>query len=146
MFDTYGRCFYGLLCRFGQSHVDPVTGQNQIDLSNQQIYLEPLNKYPPMLKHLLRRKKYNYTLSDQLVRTANKEITKAIVIKRNTPVTMEEEKANGQEHHDDHDVGEKDERSLVEIYYSALPVDPLKDAVNQETVNECSSTDVTEPR
>lgn len=135
MFDTYGRCFYGLLCRFGQSHVDPVTGQNLIDSANQRPYLEPLNKYPPMLKHLLRRKKYDYTLSDQLVRTANKEITKAIVIKRNNPVTTEEEKPNGEKHHDNQDVGEKDDRSLVNIYYSALTVEPPpKDLTNQETV------------
>ena len=87
-----------------------------------------------MLKHLLRRKKYNYTLSDQLVRTANKEITKAIVTKRNNPVTTEEEKPNGEKHHDNQDVGEKDDRSLVNIYYSALTVEPSQDLTNQETV------------
>jgi hypothetical protein len=43
---------------------------------------------------------------------ANKQITKANIAKRNT----EEEKVNEQHH----DIGEKEDRSLVDIYYSAL--------------------------
>jgi hypothetical protein len=112
MFDTYGKCFYGILCRFGQSHIDSLTGHNIINLNLNQNYRESLNKYPPLLKHLLRRKKYDYTLADQLVKMANKQITKANIAKRNT----EEEKVNEQHH----DIGEKEDRSLVDIYYSAL--------------------------
>ena len=119
MFDTYGKCAFGIICRFGQSHIDPLTGQNLIVPRSNQTYVESLNKYPPMLKHLLRRKKYNYTLSDRLVRIANKQITKANVAKRNNPPTGEAETTNEQ-HHDEHDVGEKEDRSLVDIYYSAL--------------------------
>jgi hypothetical protein len=115
MFDTYGKCFYGLLCRFGQSHIDPLTGHNIINLQSTRNYIESFNKYPPLLKHLLRRKKYDYTLADRLVKIANKQITKANIAKRNT----EEEKINEQ-HHDKNDIGEKEDRSLVDIYYSAL--------------------------
>lgn len=114
MFDTHGRCFYGILCRYGQSHIDPVTGHNVIKPTWN--YVESLNKYPPLMKHLLRRKKYDYSLADRLVKIANKEITKANIAKRNT----EEQKSNG-------DVGEKEDRSLVDIYYSNLPA-------NQEEV------------
>ena len=110
MFDTYGQCFFGILCRSGQSHIDPLTGINIINPTGN--YLESLNKYPPLLKHFLRRKKYDYTLADRLVKMANKQITKANIAKRNT----EEEKSN--ENH--HDVGEKEDRSLVDIYYSTL--------------------------
>ncbi|CAF5135822.1 unnamed protein product, partial [Rotaria socialis] len=28
MFDVYGQCPYGILCRFSQSHIDPITGHN----------------------------------------------------------------------------------------------------------------------
>lgn len=115
MFDTYGRCFFGILCRFGQSHIDPVTGQNRIVPTR--TYVESLNKYPPLLKHLLRRKKYDYTLADRLTKMANKQITKANVAKRNTE---EENKTNGT-HVEQKDVGgEKEDRSLVDIYYSNL--------------------------
>jgi hypothetical protein len=110
MFDTYGQCFYGLLCRFGQSHIDPLTGHNIVNTKLNANYVESMNKYPPLLKYLLRRKKYDYTLSDRLVKIANKQITKANIAKRNT-----EEKP-----HDDQDLGEKEDRSLVDIYYSAL--------------------------
>jgi len=119
MFDAYGECPYGILCRFGQSHIDPITGQNIIVSRPNQIYMESLNKYPPLLKHLLRRKKYNYTLADHLVKIANKQITKANIAKRNNPLSADEDKNNGK-HHDDTDVGEKEDRSLVDIYYSAL--------------------------
>ncbi|CAF3690354.1 unnamed protein product [Adineta steineri] len=119
MFDTYGQCQFGILCRFGQAHIDPVTGQNIIVLRPNQIYIEPLNKLPPLLKHLLRRKKYDYTLADRLVRIANKQITKVNVAKRNNPSTTDDDKAN-EKPHDDNDVGEKEDRSLVDIYYSAL--------------------------
>ena len=103
MFETYGRCFYGILCRFGQNHIDPQTGENRIEPKGN--YLESMNKFPPLLKHFLRRKKYNYKLADQLVKIANKEITKANVTKRKE----QEEKE------------EKSDRSLVETYLSALP-------------------------
>jgi len=119
MFDTYGQCFFGILCRSGQSHIDPITGHNIIISRLNQNYIESLNKYPPLLKHLLRRKKYDYTLSDRLIKIANKEITKANILKRNNPLNIEEDKAN-EKHHDDKDVGEKEDRSLVDIYYSAL--------------------------
>jgi len=112
MFDTYGHCLFGILCRFGQSHIDPQTGHNIIVTKSNQNYIESLNKYPPLLKHLLRRKKYDYRLSDRLIKIANKEITKANIIKRNNPLN--------EQHHDDKDIGEKEDRSLVDIYYSAL--------------------------
>ena len=111
MFNTHGRCFYGLLCRYGQSHIDPVTGHNVIKPTWN--YVESLNKYPPLMKHLLRRKKYDYTFADRLVKTANREITKANVAKRNA----EEVKSNG----DQKDPGGNEDRSLVDIYYSNLP-------------------------
>jgi hypothetical protein len=120
MFNTYGQCLFGILCRFGQSHVDPITGHNIINSHLKETYLETLNKYPPLLKHLLRRKKYDYTLSDRLVKIANKEITKANIAKRNNP---DENKS-----HDDNDIGQKEDRSLVDIYYSALKT-------NQDEVN-----------
>ena len=123
MYETYGQCAYGVLCRFGQAHVDPITGHNTLAVDPTRQYVEPLNKYPPQLKHLLRRKKYNYDLADRLVRVANKEITKANILKRNTPTVPEE----SEQHHDDTDVGGKKDRSLVEIYYSALPTNGDKD-------------------
>ncbi|UJR09599.1 hypothetical protein I4U23_013834 [Adineta vaga] len=135
MFETYGQCLFGILCRFGQSHIDPVTGQNIIVPRPNQLYVESLNKYPPMLKHLLRRKKYNYTLADRLVRIANKEITKANVAKRNNPSVVEEEK-NDQQHHDDQDVGEKEDRSLVDIYYSALQTETNGNQQEQKEVEK----------
>lgn len=114
MFNTYGQCLFGILCRYGQSHIDPITGQNKVNSKFNEIYNESLNKFPPLLKHLLRRKKYDYTLSDRLIKIANKEITKINIAKRNNP----DNKIN--EQHDDKDVGEKEDRSLVDIYYSAL--------------------------
>ena len=123
MFETYGQCFYGILCRFGQSHIDPVTGENRIDLTGRLPYTESLNKYPPLLKHYLRRKKYNFTLSDKLVRTANKEITKANIVKRNQPV--EEQAENTTESTTEAAAAAKNEdRSLADIYYSALTTQP----------------------
>lgn len=120
MFKTYGQCFYGILCRSGQSHIDPITGHNIINVELNNKYIESLNKYPPLLKHLLRRKKYDYTLSDRLIKIANKQITKANVAKRNNP----------DEKHDDKDIGEKEDRSLVDIYYSNLQTNQQ----NQEEV------------
>lgn len=71
-----------------------------------------------MLKHLLRRKKYDYTLADRLVKMANQQITKANVAKRNTE---EENKTTNGTHTEQKDVGgEKEDRSLVDIYYSNL--------------------------
>lgn len=122
MFDAYGKCFFGILCRFGQSHLNPVTGENVVNTTGKQVYLDAMNKYPPLLKHFLRRKKYNYTLSDRIVKIANKLITKANIAKRNAG---EEEI----QHHDDQDVGEKQDRSLVDIYYSNL-------TTNQEEVEK----------
>jgi hypothetical protein len=112
MFNTHGQCPFGILCRFGQSHIDSITGLNIINSHLKENYIESLNKYPPLLKHLLRRKKYDYTLSDYLVKIANKQITKANILKRNNP--------DENKHHDDTDVGQKEDRSLVDIYYSAL--------------------------
>lgn len=125
MFDVYGQCPYGILCRFGQSHIDPITGHNKIETRPNQVYIESLNKYPPMLKHLLRRKKYDYTLSDQLIKIANKQITKAIVAKRNDEKKTTEE---------NHDLKEKEDRSLVDIYYSALQINNNNN--NPKTVNQ----------
>ena len=71
MFDIRGHCSYGLLCRFGQYHIDPITGHNVTVSCPNQNYIESLNKYPLLLKHLLCRKKCNYTLSDHLVKLAN---------------------------------------------------------------------------
>jgi len=109
MFDTYGQCFFGILCRYGQTHIDSITGENFIQKYGKQIYVESINKYPALLKHFLRRKKYNYTISDRLVKIANKQITKANVAKRNQP---------------DEEIKQLDEqdRSLVDIYYSNLKV------------------------
>jgi hypothetical protein len=125
MFETYGQCFFGILCRSGQSHIDPITGHNRIVPNSNKKFIESLNKYPPLLKHLLRRKKYDYTLSDRLIKIANQQITKANIAKRNNPVNIEDEK-----HHDDKDIGEKEDRSLVDIYYSALQTNQQ----NQEEV------------
>jgi hypothetical protein len=130
MFDVYGQCPFGILCRFGQSHIDPITGHNTIIPRENPNYLEAINKYPGLLKHLLRRKKYDYTLADRLVKMANKQITKANIAKRNNPTET------GEKHHDDTDVGEKEDRSLVDIYYSALQVsntnEPSQDKVKSK--------------
>jgi hypothetical protein len=109
MFETYGQCFFGMLCRYGRLHVDPLTGDNRLLTSNRAVYLESFNKYPPQLKHLLRRKKYNYALSDCLVRLANREITKVNVLKRNNTNETTDDKQD-----------EQIDRSLVDIYYQAL--------------------------
>ena len=119
MFDIRGHCSYGLLCRFGQYHIDPITGHNVTVPRPNQNYIESLNKYLPLLKHLLRRKKYNYTLSDHLVKLANKQITKANVVKRNSSSNIDDDQTNGRDH-DNNSIEDKKDRSLVDIYYSAL--------------------------
>ncbi|CAF1179227.1 unnamed protein product [Rotaria sordida] len=141
MFDVYGKCSYGILCRFGQSHIDSITGHNKNILHLNQNYIESLNKYPPLLKHLLRRKKYDYKLSDHIIKIANKQITKVNIAKRNNPINDDENKINEKQHDNNNDIGEKDDRSLVDIYYSALQIDNNQNQ-NKPSENEHLQTEL----
>ncbi|XP_063987918.1 tRNA-dihydrouridine(47) synthase [NAD(P)(+)]-like [Diachasmimorpha longicaudata] len=75
LFNLIGRCPRGAACRFGSGHLTE-TGINIINLESYELYKEkPLatkNQIPSILQEKLRKRKYNFSISETIIKSTEK--------------------------------------------------------------------------
>ena len=84
-FETFGLCSNGLMCRYGDSHIDRETGTNlkRSDEKGGVIERQPINILKKEIQYILRKKQYDQNLSNQKKVTSEQVSDTTVPVKEN---------------------------------------------------------------